>query len=332
MSRIYTSADQLIGHTPLLELTHLEKKYGLKARLLGKLEYLNPAGSVKDRIARAMIDDAEVKGLLKPGSVIIEPTSGNTGIGLAAIAAAKGYKAIFTMPETMSVERRNILKAYGAEIVLTEGAKGMKGAIAKADELAKEIPNSFIPGQFVNPVNPETHFKTTGPEIWRDTEGKVDIFVAGVGTGGTISGVGKYLKSQNPNIKVAAVEPDTSAVISGEPAGPHKLQGIGAGFIPDTLNTKVIDEIMKINTEDNSSDGGGNTASNYGKTIRAAVGSNNLDVKMVKNIDTGGASEDQLVTWPAATKLAKLPENKGKNIVVVLPDSGDRYLSSEMFA
>ena len=309
MSKIYTSADQLIGHTPLLELTHIEKEQDLKATILAKLEYFNPAGSVKDRIAKKMIDDAEATGKLKPGSVIIEPTSGNTGIGLAAVAAAKGYRIIIVMPETMSVERRNLLKAYGAELVLTDGKKGMKGSIEKAEELAKSIPNSIIPGQFVNPVNPETHFKTTGPEIWRDTEGKVDIFVAGVGTGGTISGVGKYLKSQNPNIKVVAVEPDTSAVISGEPAGPHKLQGIGAGFIPDTLNTKVIDEIMKINTEE---------AYEAGKALPREEG-------FLVGISAGAA-------LAAATQLAKLPENKGKNIVVLLPDSGDRYLSSEMFA
>ena len=309
MSKIYHSASELIGGTPLLELTGYEKKNHLNATILAKLEYLNPAGSVKDRIAKAMIDDAEKSGKLQPDSVIIEPTSGNTGIGLASVAAARGYRLILTMPETMSVERRNLLKAYGAELVLTDGKKGMKGSIEKAEELAKSLPNSIIPGQFVNPVNPETHFKTTGPEIWRDTEGKVDIFVAGVGTGGTISGVGKYLKSQNPNIKVVAVEPDTSAVISGEPAGPHKLQGIGAGFIPDTLNTKVIDEIMKINTEE---------AYEAGKALPREEG-------FLVGISAGAA-------LAAATKLAKLPENKGKNIVVVLPDSGDRYLSSEMFA
>ena len=309
MSNVYTSADQLIGRTPLLELTHIEKAEGLKAHIYGKLEYFNPAGSVKDRIAKAMIDDAEAKGVLKAGSVIIEPTSGNTGIGLASVAAARGYRIIIVMPETMSVERRQLMKAYGAELVLTEGAKGMKGAIAKADELAKEIPNSFIPGQFVNPVNPETHFKTTGPEIWKDTEGKVDIFVAGVGTGGTITGVGKYLKSQNPNIKIYAVEPDTSAVLSGEPSGPHKLQGIGAGFIPDTLDTKIIDEIIKIGAQE---------AYEAGKALPKEEG-------FLVGISAGAA-------LAAATQLAKLPENKGKNIVVLLPDSGDRYLSSEMFA
>ena len=309
MSRIYTSSDQLIGNTPLLELTHIEEAFGLKARILAKLEYLNPAGSVKDRIAKAMIDDAERSGRLKPGSVIIEPTSGNTGIGLASVAAAKGYRVILVMPETMSVERRQLMKAYGAELVLTDGKKGMNGGITKAEELAKENRNSFIPGQFVNPVNPETHFKTTGPEIWKDTEGKVDIFVAGVGTGGTITGVGKYLKSQNPNIKIYAVEPDTSAVLSGEPSGPHKLQGIGAGFIPDTLDTKIIDEIIKIGAQE---------AYEAGKALPKEEG-------FLVGISAGAA-------LAAATQLAKLPENKGKNIVVLLPDSGDRYLSSEMFA
>ena len=307
--KIYRNITELVGRTPLLELANYDRRHGLDAVILAKLEAFNPAGSVKDRIALAMIDAAEASGRLTPDSVIIEPTSGNTGIGLAAVATSRGYRIILTMPETMSVERRNLLKAYGAELVLTDGKKGMKGSIEKAEELAKSIPNSIIPGQFVNPVNPETHFKTTGPEIWRDTEGKVDIFVAGVGTGGTISGVGKYLKSQNPNIKVAAVEPDTSAVISGEPAGPHKLQGIGAGFIPDTLNTKVIDEIMKINTEE---------AYEAGKALPREEG-------FLVGISAGAA-------LAAATKLAKLPENKGKNIVVVLPDSGDRYLSSEMFA
>ena len=309
MANIYEGTLELIGHTPLVEFKHIEKKFGLEARLLAKLEYFNPAGSVKDRIAKEMIEQAEADGKLKPGSTIIEPTSGNTGIGLAAAATVKGYRMILTMPETMSVERRQLMKAYGAELVLTEGAKGMKGAIAKADELAKEIPNSFIPGQFVNPVNPETHFKTTGPEIWKDTEGKVDIFVAGVGTGGTITGVGKYLKSQNPNIKIYAVEPDTSAVLSGEPSGPHKLQGIGAGFIPDTLDTKIIDEIIKIGAQE---------AYEAGKALPKEEG-------FLVGISAGAA-------LAAATQLAKLPENKGKNIVVLLPDSGDRYLSSEMFA
>lgn len=306
---IYKSAAELIGKTPLMELTNFEKANNLEAKIIAKLEYFNPAGSVKDRIAKGMIDDAEAKGLLNKDSVIIEPTSGNTGIGLASVAAARGYRIIIVMPETMSIERRKLMKAYGAELVLTEGAKGMKGAIEKADELAKEIPNSFIPGQFVNPVNPETHFKTTGPEIWKDTEGKVDIFVAGVGTGGTITGVGKYLKSQNPNIKIYAVEPDTSAVLSGEPSGPHKLQGIGAGFIPDTLDTKIIDEIIKIGAQE---------AYEAGKALPKEEG-------FLVGISAGAA-------LAAATQLAKLPENKGKNIVVLLPDSGDRYLSSEMFA
>lgn len=306
---MYQSVKELVGNTPLVQLNRYAAKRGLGANILAKVEYFNPAGSVKDRPAFAMLDAAEKDGKLNSETVIIEPTSGNTGIGLAAAAAARGLRIILTMPETMSVERRNILKAYGAELVLTDGKKGMKGSIEKAEELAKSIPNSFIPGQFVNPVNPETHFRTTGPEIWKDTEGKVDIFVAGVGTGGTISGVGRYLKSQNPNIKIVAVEPDTSAVISGEPAGPHKLQGIGAGFIPDTLDTKVIDEIMKINTEE---------AYEAGKALPREEG-------YLVGISAGAA-------LAAATKLAKLPENKGKNIVVFLPDSGDRYLSSEMFA
>ena len=309
MSRIYTSADQLIGHTPLLELTHLEKKYGLKARLLGKLEYLNPAGSVKDRIARAMIDDAEVKGLLKPGSVIIEPTSGNTGIGLASVAAARGYRIIIVMPETMSVERRQLMKAYGAELVLTEGAKGMKGAIAKADELAKEIPDSFVPGQFVNPANPKAHFETTGPEIWADTDGKVDCFVAGVGTGGTVTGVGQYLKSRNPAVKVVAVEPKSSAVLSTGVAGSHKIQGIGAGFVPDVLDTKVYDEIIPVDNDD---------AFKLGKEVGHSEG-------VLVGISSGAA------LW-AAIELAKRPENEGKTIVALLPDTGDRYLSTPLFA
>lgn len=308
MSRIYTSADQLIGHTPLLELTHLEKKYGLKARLLGKLEYLNPAGSVKDRIARAMIDDAEAKGLLKPGSVIIEPTSGNTGIGLASVAAARGYRVIIVMPETMSVERRNLMKAYGAELVLTEGAKGMKGAIAKAEELHEQIPGSIIAGQFVNPVNPATHKATTGPEIWQDTEGKVDIFVAGVGTGGTVSGVGAYLKSQNPNVKVVAVEPASSPVLSTGQGGAHKIQGIGAGFVPDTLDTKIYDEIITVTNED---------AFATGKRLAKSDA-------VLTGISSGAA------VW-AAEQLAKRPENAGKTIVALLPDTGDRYLSTPLF-
>ena len=308
MSRIYTSADQLIGHTPLLELTHLEKKYGLKARLLGKLEYLNPAGSVKDRIARAMIDDAEAKGLLKPGSVIIEPTSGNTGIGLASVAAARGYRVIIVMPETMSVERRNLMKAYGAELVLTEGAKGMKGAIAKAEELHEQIPGSIIAGQFVNPVNPATHKATTGPEIWKDTEGKVDIFVAGVGTGGTLSGVGAYLKSQNPNVKVVAVEPASSPVLSTGQGGAHKIQGIGAGFVPDTLDTKIYDEIITVTNED---------AFATGKRLAKSDA-------VLTGISSGAA------VW-AAEQLAKRPENAGKTIVALLPDTGDRYLSTPLF-
>ena len=309
MSKIYTSADQLIGHTPLLELTHIEKNNGLEAKVLAKLEYLNPAGSVKDRIAKAMLDDAEAKGLLKPDSVIIEPTSGNTGIGLASVAAARGYRIIIVMPETMSVERRQLMKAYGAELVLTEGAKGMKGAIAKADELAKELPNSFIPGQFVNPANPAAHKATTGPEIWEDTDGKVDIFVAGVGTGGTITGVGEYLKSQNPNVKVVAVEPATSPVLSKGVAGSHKIQGIGAGFVPAVLDTKVYDEIIPVENEAAFA-----TGKKVGKTEGVLVG-----------ISSGAA------VW-AAIQLAKRPENKGKTIVALLPDTGDRYLSTPLFA
>ena len=309
MSNIYTSADQLIGNTPLLELTHLEEAYGLKAAILAKLEYLNPAGSVKDRIAKAMIDDAEQKGLLKKGSVIIEPTSGNTGIGLASVAAARGYRIIIVMPETMSVERRQLMKAYGAELVLTEGAKGMKGAIAKADELAKEIPNSFVPGQFVNPANPKAHFETTGPEIWEDTDGKVDIFVAGVGTGGTITGTGKFLKSKNPNVKVVAVEPKSSAVLSTGVAGPHKIQGIGAGFVPEVLDTKVYDEIIAVDNDDAFK-----TGKEFGRREGVLVG-----------ISSGAA------IW-AAIELAKRPENEGKTIVVLLPDTGDRYLSTPLFA
>ena len=309
MSNIYTSADQLIGHTPLLELTHIEKAHDLKAKLVAKLEYFNPAGSVKDRIAKAMIDDAEAKGLLKPGSVIIEPTSGNTGIGLASVAAARGYRIIIVMPETMSVERRQLMKAYGAELVLTEGAKGIKGAIAKADELAKEIPNSFVPGQFVNAANPKAHFETTGPEIYEDTDGKVDIFVAGVGTGGTITGVGRYLKSKLPGVKVVAVEPATSAVLSTGVAGAHKIQGIGAGFVPEVLDTKVYDEIIPVSNED---------AFATGRLIGRSEG-------VLVGISSGAA------VW-AALQLAKRPENAGKNIVVLLPDTGDRYLSTPMFA
>ena len=309
MSRIYPSADQLIGHTPLLELTHLEKKYGLKARLLGKLEYLNPAGSVKDRIARAMIDDAEAKGLLKPGSVIIEPTSGNTGIGLASVAAARGYRVIIVMPETMCVERRQLMKAYGAELVLTEGSKGMSGAIAKAEELAREIPGGFVPGQFVNAANPKAHFETTGPEIYEDTDGKVDYFVAGVGTGGTITGVGQYLKSRNPEVKVVAVEPKNSAVLSTGVAGAHKIQGIGAGFVPQVLDTKVYDEIIPVENDD---------AFALGKEMGRSEG-------VLVGISSGAA------LW-AAIEIAKRPGSEGKTIVVLLPDTGDRYLSTPLFA
>ena len=309
MSKIYTSADQLIGRTPLLELTHIEAAEGLDAKILAKLEYFNPAGSVKDRIAKAMIDDAEATGKLKPGSVIIEPTSGNTGIGLASAAAARGYRIIIVMPETMSVERRQLMKAYGAELVLTDGSKGMKGAIAKADELAKEIPNSFVPGQFVNPANPDAHKRTTGPEIWEDTDGKVDIFVAGVGTGGTVTGVGEYLKSQNPAVKVVAVEPATSPVLSKGTAGAHKIQGIGAGFVPDVLNTKVYDEVIPVANED---------AFATGKLVGHKEG-------VLVGISSGAA------LW-AAIQLAKRPENKGKTIVALLPDTGDRYLSTPLFA
>ena len=309
MSNIYTSADQLIGRTPLLELTHIEKAHDLKAKIVAKLEYFNPAGSVKDRIAKAMIDDAEAKGLLKAGSVIIEPTSGNTGIGLASVAAARGSRIIIVMPETMSVERRQLMKAYGAELVLTEGAKGMKGAIAKADELAKEIPNSFVAGQFVNPANPKAHYETTGPEIWQDTDGKVDFFVAGVGTGGTITGVGKFLKEKNPAVKVVAVEPKTSAVLSTGIAGSHKIQGIGAGFVPDVLDTKIYDEIIPVDNDD---------AFAVGKEIGHREG-------VLVGISSGAA------LW-AAIELAKRPENAGKTIVVLLPDTGDRYLSTPLFA
>lgn len=309
MADIYTAADQLIGKTPLLELTHIEKEYGLKAKILAKLEYFNPAGSVKDRIAKGMIDDAEQKELLKKGSVIIEPTSGNTGIGLASVAAARGYRIIIVMPETMSVERRQLMKAYGAELVLSPGDKGMKGAIAKAEELAKEIPNSFIPGQFVNPANPAVHKATTGPEIYEDTDGKVDFFVAGVGTGGTITGVGEYLKEKNPNVKVVAVEPKTSAVLSTGVAGPHKIQGIGAGFVPEVLNTKVYDEIIPVENE---------AAFETGRLIGRKEG-------VLVGISSGAATF-------AAIEIAKRPENEGKTIVVLLPDTGDRYLSTPLFA
>ncbi len=309
MSNIYTSADQLIGKTPLLELTHIEKKFDLKAKILAKLEYFNPAGSVKDRIAKAMIDDAEAKGLLNADSVIIEPTSGNTGIGLASVAAARGYRIIIVMPETMSVERRQLMKAYGAELVLTEGSKGMKGAIAKADELAKEIPNSFIPGQFVNSANPKAHFETTGPEIFADTDGEVDIFVAGVGTGGTVTGVGQYLKSKKPEVKVVAVEPKSSAVLSTGVAGSHKIQGIGAGFVPDVLDTGIYDEIIPVENDD---------AFSTGKLIGKSEG-------VLVGISSGAA------IW-VAIELAKRPENAGKTIVALLPDTGDRYLSTPLFA
>ena len=308
MSKIYKDATELIGNTPLVEFNHIEKKEGLNAKILAKLEYFNPAGSVKDRIAKEMIEDAERKGTLKPGATIIEPTSGNTGIGLASIATAKGYKAIIVMPETMSVERRNIIKAYGAEIVLTEGAKGMKGAIAKSEEVSKEIPDSFVAGQFVNPANPEAHRKTTGPEIWNDTDGKVDIFVAGVGTGGTVTGVGEYLKQQNPDVKVVAVEPATSPVLSKGTAGAHKIQGIGAGFVPDTLNTKIYDEIITIDND---------AAFEGGKEIASIEG-------ILVGISSGAA-------FVAAKELAKRPENAGKTIVVLLPDSGDRYYSTPLF-
>ncbi len=309
MAKIYKSADQLIGHTPLLELTHIEAAEGLQARLLGKLEYFNPAGSVKDRIAKAMIDEAEASGALKPGSVIIEPTSGNTGIGLASVAAARGYRIIIVMPETMSVERRQMMKAYGAELVLSDGALGMKGAIAKADELAKSIPNSFIPGQFVNPANPKAHQETTGPEIWQDTDGEVDIFVAGVGTGGTVTGVGQYLKAQKPDVKVVAVEPATSPVLSQGKAGPHKIQGIGAGFVPDVLDTSIYDEVIPVTNED---------AFATGKRIGHSEG-------VLVGISSGAAVY-------AALQVAKRPENAGKTIVVLLPDTGDRYLSTPLFA
>ncbi len=309
MSNIHTSADQLIGHTPLLELTHIEKTHNLKAKLVAKLEYFNPAGSVKDRIAKAMIDDAEAKGILKPGSVIIEPTSGNTGIGLASVAAARGYRIIIVMPETMSVERRQIMKAYGAELVLTEGAKGMKGAIAKADELAQEIPRAFVAGQFVNPANPKAHYETTGPEIWADTDGRVDFFVAGVGTGGTITGTGKFLKEKNPAVQVVAVEPKSSAVLSTGVAGSHKIQGIGAGFVPDVLDTGIYDEIIAVDNDD---------AFAVGKEIGQREG-------VLVGISSGAA------VW-AAIEVAKRPENAGKTVVVLLPDTGDRYLSTPLFA
>lgn len=309
MSKIFTSADQLIGRTPLLELTHIEKKYGLEARILAKLEYLNPAGSVKDRIAKEMLDEAEKSGRLKPGSVIIEPTSGNTGIGLAAVAAARGYRIIIVMPETMSVERRQLMKAYGAELVLTEGGRGMKGAIAKADELAAQIPDSFVPGQFKNPANPKAHRKHTGPEIYEDTDGKVDIFVAGVGTGGTVTGVGEYLKSKNPDVKIVAVEPSSSPVLSGGASGAHKIQGIGAGFVPEVLNTKIYDEIIAVSDDD---------AFETGRLIGKSEG-------VLVGISSGAAAF-------AAIELAKRPENAGKTIVVLLPDTGDRYLSTPLFA
>ena len=309
MSKIYTSADQLTGHTPLLELTHLEQDYRLEARLLAKLEYFNPAGSVKDRVAKAMLDDAEARGALKPGAVIIEPTSGNTGIGLASVAAARGYRIIIVMPDTMSVERRQIMKTYGAELVLTEGAKGMPGAIAKADELARELPGSFIPGQFVNPANAQAHYDTTGPEIWQDTDGQVDLFVAGVGTGGTITGVGRYLKEQNPAVRIVAVEPAGSPVLSGGKAGPHKIQGIGGGFVPEVLDTGIYDEIIQVADED---------AFALGRQIGRREG-------VLVGISAGAAA------W-AAVELAKRPENRGKTIVALLPDTGDRYLSTELFA
>ena len=309
MSKIYTAADQLIGKTPLLELTHIEKQYGLKARLLGKLEYLNPTGSVKDRIAKAMLDDAEEKGLLREGSVIIEPTSGNTGIGLASVAAARGYRIIIVMPETMSVERRQLMMAYGAELVLTEGAKGMKGAVAKADELAKEIPNSFVPGQFINPANPKAHYMTTGPEIYADTDGAVDIFVAGVGTGGTLTGTGRYLKEQKPGVQIVAVEPETSPVLSKGTAGAHKIQGIGAGFVPEVLDTGIYDEVIAVSNED---------AFTYGRLVGKSEG-------VLVGISAGAAVA-------AAIALAKRPENEGKTIVALLPDTGDRYLSTPLFA